>query len=228
MAKKRAEQATVIPATNMLVSATHTHSAPGQYFPFAAYDITFPNLHTATAFSVQPDPQLYGFLARRLATAIARADDDLGPGAVAWGHAEIPEGLTENRSIEAHLANYGIDRELGEGDASEAPGGPDSTIAPDLDVLRVDKRVGGRLVLRRQARPSVDRLERSGAGLRRGQGRCAAHRRRLVPVARRADPAADGGDPHPQHGRLDRAAGFGRHMASPQAGGGANPDRGRR
>ena len=132
--------------TNMLVSATHTHSAPGQYFPFAAYDITFPNLHTATAFSVQPDPQLYGFLARRLATAIARADDDLGPGAVAWGHAEIPEGLTENRSIEAHLANYGIDRELGEGDPSEAPGGPDSTIAPDLDVLRVDKRVGGRLV----------------------------------------------------------------------------------
>jgi len=132
--------------TNMLVSATHTHSAPGQYFPFAAYDVTFPNLHTATAFSVQPDPQLYGFLARRLATAIARADDDLGPGAVAWGHAELSEGLTENRSIEAHLANYGIDRELGEGDPSEAPGGPESTISPDLEVLRVDKRLGGRLV----------------------------------------------------------------------------------
>lgn len=132
--------------TTMVVSATHTHSAPGQYFPFAAHDITFPNLQTATAFSAQADPQLYGFLARRIATAIARADDDLGPGAAAWGHTEIPEGLTENRSIEAHLANFGIDRELGEGRASESPGGPDRTVDPNLDVLRVDKRTGGRLV----------------------------------------------------------------------------------
>lgn len=131
---------------NMVVAATHTHSAPGQYFPFAAYDVTFPNLHTATAFSLQPDRQLYGFLARRIATAVARADDDLGPGAAGWGRAVIPEGLTENRSIEAHLANYGITRDLGEGDASQSPGGPDSTIDPDLDVLRVDKWLGGRLV----------------------------------------------------------------------------------
>ena len=132
--------------STMVVSATHTHSSPGQYFPFAGYDLTLPNLHTATAFSVQPDPQLYGFLARRIATAIARADDDLAPGAAAWGRTYIPEGLTENRSIEAHLANYGIDRDLGEGDASESPNGRASTIAPELDVLRVDKRIGDRLV----------------------------------------------------------------------------------
>ncbi len=137
---------TGIDESTMVVSGTHTHSAPGQYFPFAAYDVTLPNLHTATAFSVQPDPQLYGFLARRIATAIARADADLAPGAAAWGHAEIPVGLTENRSIEAHLANFGIDRELGEGSASESPHGRASTIDPDLEVLRVDKRIGGRLV----------------------------------------------------------------------------------
>jgi hypothetical protein len=130
----------------MVVAGTHTHSAPGQYFPFNAYDVTFPNLHTATSFSATPDPQLYGFLARRIAAAIARADDDLGAGAAAWGHAEIPEGLTENRSIEAHLANFGIDRELGEGSASDSPRGPDATIDPDLEVLRVDKLIGGRLV----------------------------------------------------------------------------------
>ena len=135
-----------IDETTMVVSATHTHSAPGQYFPFAGYDLTFPNLHTATAFSLQPDPQLYGFLARRLATAIARADDDLAPGAVAWGHTEISEGLTENRSIEAHLANYGIERDLGEGSASESPEGVDSTVDTDLELLRVDKRVGDRFV----------------------------------------------------------------------------------
>jgi neutral ceramidase len=135
-----------IDETSMVVAATHTHSAPGQYFPFAAYDVTFPNVSTASQFSVQPDPQLYGFLARRLATAIARADDDLGPGAAAWGHAEIPVGLTENRSIEAHLANFGIERELGEGSASESPRGAGSTIDPDLEVLRVDKWLGGELV----------------------------------------------------------------------------------
>ena len=131
---------------SMVVAGTHTHSAPGQYFPFNAHDVTFPNFPTPTEFSLQPDPQLYAFLARRIATAIARADDDLAPGVAAWGHTEIPVGLTENRSIEAHLANYGIQRELGEGSASESPRGAGSTIDPDLDVLRVDKLHDGRLV----------------------------------------------------------------------------------
>ncbi|MFC6285266.1 neutral/alkaline non-lysosomal ceramidase N-terminal domain-containing protein [Nocardioides sp. GCM10027113] len=135
-----------IDETRMVVAATHTHSAPGQYFPFAAYDVTFPNVPTATQFSVQPDPQLYGFLARRIAEAVARADDDLGPGAAAWGRTQIPVGLTENRSIEAHLANYGIERDLAEGSAAESPRGAGSTIDPDVDVLRVDKWLDGRLV----------------------------------------------------------------------------------
>ena len=132
--------------TSMVVAGSHTHSAPGQYFPYGAYDVTFPNVGTATEFSARPDPQLYAFLARRLATAIARADDDLAPGAAAWGHTEIPEGLTENRSIEAHLANYGIQRDLGEGRPADSPRGAASTIDPALDVLRVDKRIDGRLV----------------------------------------------------------------------------------
>ncbi|MGA8847737.1 MAG: neutral/alkaline non-lysosomal ceramidase N-terminal domain-containing protein, partial [Nocardioides sp.] len=131
---------------SMVVAGTHTHSAPGQYFPYSAYNITFPNVPTPTQFNVQPDPQLYAFLARRIATAIERADDDLSPGAAAWGHTEIPVGLTENRSIEAHLANFGIDRDLGEGQASERPGGAAGTIDPDLEVLRVDKLIDGDLV----------------------------------------------------------------------------------
>lgn len=132
--------------TNIVVSATHTHSAPGQYFPFSAYDLTLPNANTITQFEGRPDPQLYAFLAKRLAVAIARADDDRAPGSAAWGHATIPVGLTENRSIEAHLANYGMDKELGEGRAADSPRGAGSTIAPRLDVLRVDKRIAGRLV----------------------------------------------------------------------------------
>ncbi len=131
---------------SIVVSATHTHSAPGQYFPYTAYDLTLPNANTITQFEGRPDPQLYAFLARRIAVAIARADDDRSPGAAAWGHTAIPEGLTENRSIEAHLANYGIDKELGEGRPADSPRGAGSTIDPDLDVLRVDKRIGSRMV----------------------------------------------------------------------------------
>ncbi len=132
--------------TNVVVSATHTHSAPGQYFPYTAYDLTLPNANTITQFEGRPDPQLYAFLAKRLAVAIARADDDRAPGAAAWGQTAIPVGLTENRSIEAHLANYGMDKELGEGQAADSPNGAGSTIDSQLDVLRVDKRIGGRLV----------------------------------------------------------------------------------
>ncbi len=131
---------------SMVVAGTHTHSAPGQYFPYSTHNTVFPNVPTPTEFAVRPDPQLYGFLARQVAKAVARADDDLAPGAAAWGHAEIPVGLTQNRSIEAHLANFGIQRDLGEGRASESPEGAAGTIDPDLEVLRVDKRIGGDLV----------------------------------------------------------------------------------
>jgi neutral ceramidase len=131
---------------NMIVAATHTHSGPGQYFPYGLYNTSFPNLPTPTSFSLAADAQLYGFLAKRLAVAIARADDDLAPGAVGWGRTAIPYGLTENRSIEAHLANYGIERDFGQGRPDEDPRGLDNMIDPAVDVLRVDKRIGSRLV----------------------------------------------------------------------------------
>lgn len=131
---------------NMIVSATHSHSTPGQYWPYGLYNTSFPNVTTPTSFSLGPDPQLYGFLARRLAVAIARADDDLGPGAAGWGRTKIGYGLTENRSIEAHLANFGIQRDLGAGRPEEDPYGVENTIDPDVSVLRVDKRIGRRLV----------------------------------------------------------------------------------
>ena len=40
---------------------------------------------TPTHFKVAGDPQLYGFLIERVALAIVRADDDLGPARAAWG-----------------------------------------------------------------------------------------------------------------------------------------------
>ena len=53
-------------------------------------------------------PQLYTFLVSRLALAIRRADDDLGPGRGRLGQSSSCSGVTTNRSLEAHLADHGI------------------------------------------------------------------------------------------------------------------------
>ena len=82
---------------------------------------------------------------RQVTAAVRRADSDRAPAQAGWGRAEI-HGLTQNRSIEAHLADHGIQRERGQGSAAEDPQGVDHTIDPQVNVLRVDKLVGGRQV----------------------------------------------------------------------------------
>jgi hypothetical protein len=85
------------------------------------------------------DKQLYTFLVERIAVAIRRANADLGPAAAGWGHSELV-GITQNRSLEAHLANFGVnDPTYGSGNVSQDPGGYVDTIDPSVDVLRVDK-----------------------------------------------------------------------------------------
>jgi neutral ceramidase len=137
----------------ILMSASHTHSGPGGYANFRTFNTAAPSPATASdPFSfyrlLDPkpaDPQLYSFLVRRIAEAIRRADDDLGPAAAGWGSAEL-HGLTMNRSIEAHLANHGISLERGQGGADQDPAGVAHTIDPRVNVLRVDKVVRGRRV----------------------------------------------------------------------------------
>ena len=137
---------------NILISASHTHSGPGGYANFPTLNTAAPSLQTATdPFSffglLDPgpaDPQLYAFLTRQVTAAIRRADDDLAPATAGWGSARIL-GLTRNRSLEAHLANHGIEREYGQGREAEDPGGYEHTIDPDVNVLRVDKVVRRRV-----------------------------------------------------------------------------------
>jgi neutral ceramidase len=139
---------------NVLISASHTHSGPGGYANFKTFNTAAPSLQTATdpisfyrLLDPKPaDPQLYTFLTKQIATAIRRADRDLGPATAGWGASEI-HGLTQNRSIEAHLADHGLILEPGQGNASEDPLGVAHTIDPAVNVLRVDKlrRVKGRL-----------------------------------------------------------------------------------
>jgi hypothetical protein len=131
----------------VIVSASHTHSAPAGYFNYPAFNTVAPTDTTPTDFELaEPaDPQLYSFLVRRLAAAIRRADRDQGPAAAGWGSTRLP-GVTVNRSIEAHLADHGIEREFGQGGPGLDPLGLLHTIDPTVNVLRVDKLLGGRRV----------------------------------------------------------------------------------
>ena len=132
---------------NVLDSASHTHAAPTSFYNFTTYNSVFMTVRTPTDFDLQGmrDQRLYAFMVKRLALAIRRADSDLGPGALGWGATSITD-LTANRSLEAHLADHGIQRDYGKGSPAEDPDGPLHTIDPDVHVLRVDKYLAGRRV----------------------------------------------------------------------------------
>ncbi len=140
--------------TNVLLAASHTHSGPGGFANNPTYNTSAPSIETIgdplTFYKLfNPDPadvQLYTWMVERIAESVQRADADRAPAAAAWGRARLV-GLTQNRSIEAHLANHGMgDLELGEGRPEMDPDGAVHTIDPDVDVLRVDKIRRGRRV----------------------------------------------------------------------------------
>jgi neutral ceramidase len=132
---------------NVLDSASHTHAAPTGFYNFATYNTVFMTINSPTDFQLTGglDPQLYAFMVRRLARAIRRANANLGPGRLGWGFTTIDD-LTKNRSIEAHLYDHGIHEAYGTGSPAQDPKGPIHTIDPQVNVLRVDKTIGGRSV----------------------------------------------------------------------------------
>jgi neutral ceramidase len=132
---------------NVLDSASHTHAAQSGYYNFGTYNTIFPSMATLTdpgkifdfnITSTAPDPQLYAFMVKQLASAIRRADDNLGPARAGWGEVNLTN-ITRNRSIEGHLADHGILKDYGQGSAAMDPEGPTHTIDPEVNVLRVDK-----------------------------------------------------------------------------------------
>ena len=132
---------------NVLDSASHTHAAPSGYYNFPNFNTVFMTINTPTKYNLTGaiDRQLYTFEVRQLALAIRRADADLAPAALGWGRTKLL-GLTANRSLEAHLADYGINEPYGKGKVSQDPGGYADTIDPNVTVLRVDHLVDGRHV----------------------------------------------------------------------------------
>jgi neutral ceramidase len=131
---------------SVVLAASHTHSGPGGFANNPTYNTAAPSIETIDdplSFYefLNPEPadrQLYTFLVDQIAAAVRRADADRAPAAAAWGRARLV-GLTQNRSIEAHLANHGMKLAYGEGKPEMDPDGPVHTIDPSVDVLRVDK-----------------------------------------------------------------------------------------
>ncbi|MCW2966253.1 MAG: hypothetical protein JWM71_25 [Solirubrobacteraceae bacterium] len=131
--------------SNILLSASHTHAQAAGYYNYSTYDTVFMSTSTPTDQNLAGtlDPQLYAFMVRQVEKAIVRADDNLAPAKVGWGRTELL-GVTANRSLEAHLADFNLDVPVGQGTVAMDPLGYADTIDPAVNVLRVDQIRKGR------------------------------------------------------------------------------------
>jgi hypothetical protein len=135
-AKELASRATGIPTGRMLVSATHTHTAP-----------------TVTGvFQSDPDEGYRTFLARKIAEGIGKANERLAPARIGWGSAREPGQVFNRRWLlkpgKLYVDPFGREKDLvkmnpGYGNADvEKPAGPTD---PEVSVVAVST-PGGRPV----------------------------------------------------------------------------------
>jgi hypothetical protein len=125
-AKQRASASTGIPTDRMLMSATHTHTAP-----------------TATGvFQSEPNENYRQFLAQRIADGIERAHANLAPAKIGWGVGHDPTQVFNRRwFMRPGIVNtdpFGGDSDvvrMNPGTADlDLPAGP---VDPDVSILSV-------------------------------------------------------------------------------------------
>jgi len=80
-AKARVEAATGLPASHMLMAATHSHSAPT----------------TTPVFQSEPNPEYLPFLVERIVESVQRATKQLEPARIAWGNGNLPGEVFNRR-----------------------------------------------------------------------------------------------------------------------------------
>src|SRR5919106_2923969 len=95
----------------ILYTGTHTHSGPGA---LAAWQV------------------------EQLARAIRKAHAERVPVRAAWGTRRVLD-VNRNRSIEAHLANHGLDQFYGQGHPDDDPKGEEHSRDTRLRLLRIDR-----------------------------------------------------------------------------------------
>ena len=96
----RLAQITEIRPQNLIITATHTHAAPGNY-----YGNDFYNDHASNAAGL--DLRWFDFLAQRIEQGIVKAREDLRPARIAQGQIAL-YGLTRNRSLVPYRNNGSV------------------------------------------------------------------------------------------------------------------------
>ncbi|HEY8503328.1 MAG TPA: hypothetical protein VIL46_02020, partial [Gemmataceae bacterium] len=137
-AKARAKEATGIPAEHMLISATHTHTAPT----------------VGGVFQSDPDERYRKFLEQRIAEGIAKAAANLAPAKVGWAVGKDPTQVFNRRwlmkpgSIAPDPFGGTTDRvKMNPGYRAAGMVKPAGPIDPDVSVLSVQARDGKPLAL---------------------------------------------------------------------------------
>ena len=95
-AKRRVEAATGVPAANMMMSATHTHSATSARGSNAMV-MRASNAETRDPAAIPPLDDYQAFLARRIADGVQRALNNLEPAQIGWGAGQVPQHLFNRR-----------------------------------------------------------------------------------------------------------------------------------
>lgn len=100
-AKQRAHELTGLPVDHILISSTHTHSAPDAIGrPQGPRDPEVQKTMVQRIVDSQipdKDPVYYAFLAERIADGIARALNNLEPARIGWGRGHLPDHLFNRR-----------------------------------------------------------------------------------------------------------------------------------
>jgi len=132
-AKRLAHEATGIPTAHMMMSATHTHSAPSAR-------------GASSMASGGPPDEYQRFVIRRIADGVRRAYINLEPARVAWGAGSVPQHTFSRRWIlkdgETEMNPFGGHDRVGRTDRSKLlkPAGPANPEVYFLSVEAADGR----------------------------------------------------------------------------------------
>ena len=118
------EEKTGIHAGNLTITATHTHSSPGQYFGSEMY-----NKHASNRPGFDPD--YFEFLSQQLADSLIEAHDNQVAAKIASGRKAI-WGLTRNRAIKPYSKNKNHN------DISDSESEVFHAINPYMYMVRID------------------------------------------------------------------------------------------
>lgn len=117
-------QSTEIDASRITLTATHTHSAPGQFVGSQFY-----NKHISNEPGFAAD--YFEFLVERISQAVLEARRNQRPARLATGHIDV-WGLTRNRSLEAYVENQTV------GNKSLGDNRTFHSVNPTLYMVRID------------------------------------------------------------------------------------------